>query len=66
MKPVINNKRLLKTPYNVQLSNTVVHDPWGKEIIKMEIRKYFKLNYYEIKHIKKYLIQLKLFLEGNM
>lgn len=37
MKPVIKNKRLLKTPHNVQLSNTVINDPWGKEMVKMEI-----------------------------
>lgn len=33
---------------------------------KWKLNKYFKLNYYEIKHIKIYALQLKLFLEENM
>ena len=32
----------------------------------MEIMKYFKMSYNEIRHIKKYSVQLKLFLEGTV
>lgn len=37
-----------------------------RQRIKMETIKYFKLNYYKIKHTKTCIASLKLFLEGNM
>lgn len=50
----------------MQLDNRVINNPWGKEIIEMEIEIYFKLDYYEIKLIKTYAMKLKLFLEENI
>lgn len=49
----------------MQLDNRLTNNPWGNEIIEMEIKINFKLNYYEIKLIKAYAMRLKLFSEEN-